>query len=547
MEFVEGQTLASLLARQPNKTLPWAQVEAMLEQLADALDYAHRVTYTDSSGRTVRGVLHRDIKPQNIMITPEGQAKLMDFGIAREMHNTMTQVTGRQTLTPLYASPEQFRGERMAGASDVYSLASVLYECVAGHSLVSAHGDLSWQILHRRFEPVVGVAESVNEALARGLAKSPADRPIRPSDLLAIARGGGRRGSRDRKRRRRMRRRWRHLGGEAPAVQPPSAAQMPTRVVQAAVPAATAGVPAGGHGGLGAGVCGVAVRRSGGGAAAGGGGEGVGDWEAVEDRLRHRGDDGPGADPGGGVRDGFAGERGPAIGGRGPAAHGADQPGVLHGQVPGDAVAVADRGGGEPVVFQGGPGLAGGTGVVGGVPGVLPEAGCADGQGRAAGDGGGVGVCVPGGDGGAVCVRRIAESAAGELRREAIVRGGGGQDDSADDDGGGAVQAERVGPVRHARERVGVVPGLAGGVYGAGAGGPGRAGIGRGTGAAGRGVRLGWGALPVGVPELSAAGLPVQYGGGEGGGGNGRGQGIRDGNGGTAGGSGQWAPESPSW
>jgi formylglycine-generating enzyme required for sulfatase activity len=192
MEYVEGQTLASLLAQQPNRTLPWAQLEPITRQVADALDYAHKVAYTDTRGRPVRGVLHRDIKPQNIMIGPDGRAKLMDFGIAREIHNTVTQVTSRQTLTPLYASPEQFRGDTMTAASDIYSLCCVLYECLCGHTLVSGHGDLSWQILHREFEPVGGLAEGVNQALARGLAKNPADRPALAAELLTLAasRGG---------------------------------------------------------------------------------------------------------------------------------------------------------------------------------------------------------------------------------------------------------------------------------------------------------------------------------------------------------------------
>jgi formylglycine-generating enzyme required for sulfatase activity len=111
----------------------------------------------------------------------------MDFGIAREIHSTMAEVTGRASMTPLYASPEQFRGQRMTPAGDLYSLAAVLYECLAGRRLVAPDGDIAYQVLEQPFEPLADQPPEVNAMLAAGLAKDPAARPPSASALLALA------------------------------------------------------------------------------------------------------------------------------------------------------------------------------------------------------------------------------------------------------------------------------------------------------------------------------------------------------------------------
>lgn len=177
MEYVEGKTLAEILVDYPDRMMRWEDLEPVARQIAEALDYAHGIRYADASGRMVKGVLHRDIKPENIMVSYDGTARLMDFGIAREIHNTETRVGGHPSKTPPYASPEQFRGWPMTAASDVYSFAAVLYECLAGRQYISSEGDMEYQILKRDYLPLNGTSGAVNHVLSQGLARNPHDRP----------------------------------------------------------------------------------------------------------------------------------------------------------------------------------------------------------------------------------------------------------------------------------------------------------------------------------------------------------------------------------
>ena len=121
MEYVAGRTLRDIL-REGRKILPERALE-ITSGVLSALDYSHRA-----------GIIHRDIKPGNVMLTPTGDVKVMDFGIARaisDAHSTMTQ-TAAVVGTAQYLSPEQARGETVDSRSDVYSAGCLLYELLTG-------------------------------------------------------------------------------------------------------------------------------------------------------------------------------------------------------------------------------------------------------------------------------------------------------------------------------------------------------------------------------------------------------------------------------
>ena len=121
MEYVAGRTLREIL-REGRKILPERALE-ITSQVLEALDYSHRA-----------GIIHRDIKPGNVMLTPAGDVKVMDFGIARavsDASSTMTQ-TAAVVGTAQYLSPEQARGENVDSRSDVYSTGCLLYELLTG-------------------------------------------------------------------------------------------------------------------------------------------------------------------------------------------------------------------------------------------------------------------------------------------------------------------------------------------------------------------------------------------------------------------------------
>ncbi|TVQ56377.1 MAG: serine/threonine protein kinase, partial [Phycisphaerales bacterium] len=120
MQYVQGKTLDDLLVEYPDG-LPLERVREWAEQLSQAIDHAH-----------AKQILHRDIKPSNIIIDGDGNAYLMDFGIAREAKDTMTRVTGRESSGTLpYMSPQQLMGKN-SRSNDIYSFAATLYEALCG-------------------------------------------------------------------------------------------------------------------------------------------------------------------------------------------------------------------------------------------------------------------------------------------------------------------------------------------------------------------------------------------------------------------------------
>ena len=179
MELIEGRTLEQRLEQRTHRRMPWAQLKPIAEQIAAAIDHAHGL---------IPPVLHRDLKPANIMVDGSGRVKVLDFGVAREIRNTVTGLTGRADTagTVQYMSPEQFRGDEVSPASDRYSFAAVLYECLAGRPLVNPEGDLEYQVLRKRFEPLEHVPADVNAMLKTALARKPAERPASCAELVAM-------------------------------------------------------------------------------------------------------------------------------------------------------------------------------------------------------------------------------------------------------------------------------------------------------------------------------------------------------------------------
>jgi serine/threonine protein kinase len=119
MEYVPGEDLHSLIRR--TGPLPVDRAIWITGQVAEGLVEAHRL-----------GVVHRDLKPKNIMIDPDGNAKIMDFGIARSQRGDRTTQTGTVMGTPEYMAPEQLEGETVDGRADLYALGIVLYEMLIG-------------------------------------------------------------------------------------------------------------------------------------------------------------------------------------------------------------------------------------------------------------------------------------------------------------------------------------------------------------------------------------------------------------------------------
>jgi tetratricopeptide (TPR) repeat protein/TolB-like protein/predicted Ser/Thr protein kinase len=175
MQYVEGETLAEALRRGP---LDSRQALGMAADLASALAAAHQ-----------RGIIHRDLKPQNVMLTPSGRVKLLDFGIARIEPSlpgaeTESSITGPGTVagTPAYMSPEQIRQQPPDARSDLYSLGAVLYEALTGRRAANGAtmGEICAQILDDHPPPPSllrpGVSAQHDELLRRLMAKHPEDR-----------------------------------------------------------------------------------------------------------------------------------------------------------------------------------------------------------------------------------------------------------------------------------------------------------------------------------------------------------------------------------
>ncbi|SFJ55863.1 Stk1 family PASTA domain-containing Ser/Thr kinase [Amycolatopsis sacchari] len=171
MEYVNGRTLRDIVKTEG----PMSQKRAM-EVMADvcaALDFSHR-----------HGIVHRDVKPANVMITNHGAVKVMDFGIARAMHDGQAAMTQTAAVigTAQYLSPEQARGEGVDARSDVYAAGCVLYELITGEPPFTGDSPVAVAYQHVREDPKApstvnpAVSPELDAIVLKALAKGPANR-----------------------------------------------------------------------------------------------------------------------------------------------------------------------------------------------------------------------------------------------------------------------------------------------------------------------------------------------------------------------------------
>lgn len=181
MEYIAGQSLAKLLSGEKKK-LSFSNSLRLTEELAEALDYAH-----------AQGVVHRDMKPANILVTEDGHAKITDFGIAKLNLAHLT-VPGQVLGTPAYMSPEQLEGDQVDGRSDLFSLGVILYSMITGYRPFQGNSatTVCFKVANR--EPVPATAldselpPELDTVLTRAMAKDPAQRYQRGTEFAEAIR-----------------------------------------------------------------------------------------------------------------------------------------------------------------------------------------------------------------------------------------------------------------------------------------------------------------------------------------------------------------------
>src|SRR6266699_1660472 len=181
MAYVEGSDLKTLLVREGK--LPLRRTLSIVGQVASALDAAH-----------ARGLVHRDVKPANVLVGPDDRAYLSDFGVVKELAAAGTTRTGNFVGTIEYSAPEQIEGKDVDARADVYALACVLYECVVGTPPFHRSSDVAVLNAHLHASPpklskaAPDLPAALEPVLAKALSKSPLDRYPTCGEFVALAR-----------------------------------------------------------------------------------------------------------------------------------------------------------------------------------------------------------------------------------------------------------------------------------------------------------------------------------------------------------------------
>ena len=179
MELLEGSDLRELLAQGKVESLE--DKLAIMEQILDGLAFAH-----------AKGVVHRDLKPGNVHVLPNGQIKIMDFGLARRAQDGAA--TGVIMGTPYYMAPEQAQGERATSRTDIFSLGAMFYEMLSGKRPFTGPSipAVLFAVAHRDPEPLASLAPDLPPGLAtvvtRALSKMPEDRYADATEMLQALR-----------------------------------------------------------------------------------------------------------------------------------------------------------------------------------------------------------------------------------------------------------------------------------------------------------------------------------------------------------------------
>jgi serine/threonine-protein kinase len=164
MEFIEGKTLYDLMTPPPHgdgRTFSEAEALDITIQIAEALAHAHE-----------RGLIHRDVKPKNIILTPQGVAKLTDLGLAREVNDKVAAESeaGKAYGTPYYISPEQIRGDvDIDFRADIYSLGATMYHLLTGRPPFEA--DTPTAVMHKHLKEPLRPPDHLNTALSAGISE----------------------------------------------------------------------------------------------------------------------------------------------------------------------------------------------------------------------------------------------------------------------------------------------------------------------------------------------------------------------------------------